>query len=395
MEQTEVSQAAKIAGLNSANLVNLHELREVPQVFRNHIDRGINLIRQGQHAQAIKHFHESGPAQAAECYVSRGADWLINGKPPEIGEVPSIANILAYRSGFRYDKKTIKLASVKAMNIAENDPALQELYHEVALVHLEEWLHALQDRLGKSVAGYEDWEIDVAAYMIGVGIEPTGTFMRRYDRGKELFDDEGIDDSLMKCPALRREAFVRIRRTDGRTQDDWQVVRFHPKTGQAICVRESEEVERDLFPWELAELNEQGVYPFSECQDFIQLFSKITDLKRVWGTEDPFDAKELKSEINLIRQGERDIWTIPRSGGLREQVKRILIKEVDSFEQLYQTIDIVHELFGSRGEHFNVQYLKDVVSRVDREGLNAIRHATRTGGLRDKLKGLVEARMSP
>lgn len=65
------------------------------------------------------------------------------------------------------------------------------LYHNIALLYCEEWLHILQFLRGNQpIAGYKNNEIDVAAYLQNQGVPLTDEFLARYQRRQVLFEGE-------------------------------------------------------------------------------------------------------------------------------------------------------------------------------------------------------------
>ena len=64
--------------------------------------------------------------------------------------------------------------------------APQKLLQDVALVHLEEWLHGLQHLVGKPLAGYENKELDVTTYLLKQGVSLTDNFLSRHGRSKHF-----------------------------------------------------------------------------------------------------------------------------------------------------------------------------------------------------------------
>lgn len=55
-----------------------------------------------------------------------------------------------------------------------------KFYQEAGIVAAEEWIHVLQHTSGKPVAGVVHSEADVAAYLVGSGIELSDDFITRY-----------------------------------------------------------------------------------------------------------------------------------------------------------------------------------------------------------------------
>ena len=69
----------------------------------------------------------------------------------------------------------------------------EEIYHDIALGYAEEWVHALQYLRGASLAGYEDDEVDVAAYLHRQKVPFTSYYLTHYaDRRSSLWRAAGM-----------------------------------------------------------------------------------------------------------------------------------------------------------------------------------------------------------
>jgi hypothetical protein len=291
-------------------------------LFAQFIYKGGELIKQGKYSEAINHFHKEQEAQRAGFLVSRGREQFLSGPPAE-SEIEDIANFVAKNSWFK-DDRTIQLGGAHlGFPQGESNPAVQKLLHEIALVNLEEWLHALQSLKGASIAGYSFYEVDVAAYMHKNNIPMTPAFLRRYDRGLSLYGADGLDDSLSKSPALRKGSFVRVRRSNGAVDENWQINRFDLTTGDIVARQLSDNLERTLTREEVADLNETGVYPFINDQDMEKLFSHLDSLKYIQGSNNLISSTELKKLINQVRFGTASLAEVPRAGGLRLKVAEL------------------------------------------------------------------------
>lgn len=296
--------------------------------FERYANQGGRLIVDGKYAEAIRHFRNKEEAEKAGLHFTLSRELFVDAVSPE--NVESYSNIVAMNSWFLFDGRRITPSGVSIMGRKLNDipdeqmnPAVKNLAHEVALVHMEEFLHGLQFLRGQPLAGFVDSEVDVASYMQRNGIPLTDAFLRRYDRGTFLAGTEGKDDSLSKRPAIRRGVFVNVQRSDGRLEPDWQIVGFNPQTGEAIVRNYAQGVEKQISKDELGSQNPEGIYPFSGSGDFQQLFSTLDHFKKIYGTHHVYDVLQLKQLINAVRGGTEDIDKIPRSGGLRLKVAEL------------------------------------------------------------------------
>ncbi len=303
--------------------------QERAAAFQRHIYQGGKLISGGKYSEAIKYFRNKEEAGKAGLILDIRAHRLGGSILSE--NVESDANWIADKCWFIDSERKIQVSgaysgdkNIMDIPTGQMNQAEKAMAHEVALLHMEEYLHALQFLRGSPVAGFENSEVDVAAYMQKNGIPMTPVFLRRYDRGFYLSGDEGIDDSLSKVPAIRRGVFVNVRRSDGKIESDWQISGFNDQTGDAIVRNYAGDLKKQIPKPELSDLNSEGVYPFVAGKDFQEIFSVIDRLKKIQGTNEVYNAVELKQLINRVRSGNEDLNKIPRSGGLRLKVAELL-----------------------------------------------------------------------
>lgn len=297
--------------------------------YQHYIFEGGKKIIDGDYVSAIKHFRNKEVAANMGFIFSMSRSRFTD--KVDKSDVNSFSNTASMNSWFK-DGGTISPSSVyiSGIDIADKPQAQMSeselaLAHEIALVHMEEFLHSLQKlRGGRPLAGYADSEVDVAAWMSKNNIPLTEAFLARYDRGLTLFGNEGEDDSLSERPAIRRGVFVNVERTNGDVQSNWQVAGFVTQNGDAIVRNFSEDVEKIIPVEELYPLNERGVRPFENISGFVDLFSKLDNLQTIQGSSSTYNSPELKRKINLVRKNEAQIDSIPRSGGLRLKVAEFL-----------------------------------------------------------------------
>ncbi|MBL7078281.1 hypothetical protein ISS42_01315 [Candidatus Shapirobacteria bacterium] len=332
--------------------------------YQAYIMQGVLLMRQARFNDVVSHFLNAPEAKkkalAVGLTLGRGRGHLLDSLPSD-EKIPSLANNAARNSWCRLGKIRISCPAFhpESLHVQSSLPPL--LLQEIALICLEEWLHGEQELTDKPLAthdfsvvsGLTEGEIDVAAYMLQMGIPLTATFLHRYDRG-EILAHHGLlteyqkaDDSLISTPALRKGVFAWVERSDGTIEPNWQIVRFHPRTGDAILVKVDEQITRQVSLQKLVDLrvngdyvNERGLYPFAKANSFEDLFSIIDQLGGIygsWGDKEFFQSADLKRDINQIREwillgqqkGKRlGIKEIPIVGGLREKVKELLVLAV-------------------------------------------------------------------
>lgn len=289
-----------------------------------HIQEGVALIKSAQYKQAINHFREK-KARAIGFSVSRGADRFLTEPPESVEEAMSFANFAAFRSMCSSQPgKTITISGINTDYQYPPNRFQQRLEREISLVHLEEWLHALQFYTGKSLSGYADAEVDVAAFMTDQGIPLTSAFWLRYNRISQLRGEEGIDDTLTIRPVFRKGTFVRVPRKNGAVEEDWQITKFDNQTGDVFTRDTTGESEKIFTREKLSSYNKTGVYPFAGITTVSQLFTRLDQLGSITGSKEKHKAATLKNLINQVRQGNAPIEVITRSGGLRQTVKALI-----------------------------------------------------------------------
>jgi|GEM_PF-6189021 len=307
--------------------------------YMHYIRAGQNLIITGRYKDAITHFKNKVELQKVGFKLGFPRE-VLSADPKTPEEIAYYANLMASFSWFKKDSLTLEIS-----NVHTQEPTPITLLQEISLVALEEWLHGAQYLFKRSLTGYKDHEIDVANYMHQNRILLTNTFLLRYDRGMVLFNNPGADDSMTKLPAFRRGTFVRVIRTSGVVEEDWQINGFNEETGDAFVRKKDPEsktgiLQKEIPISELVDLNKTGVYPFQKARRFEDLFAVINELRRIDGYQVTFDAQTLITLINNIRMGTGNIESIPRSGGLRLKVTELLGKNYDASHLRSHTVSI-------------------------------------------------------
>lgn len=301
-----------------------------PQTKEEFVEKGVELIKNGNYAEAIKFFNNPDYGRKFGVHVSAtGTSRLSEKNPENQSDLVSFSNGFARGCWFHppnmitYGTVHIQKPDGSYMSLEEMP---SEVLFEVAEVSAEEWIHFLQEGQGP-VAGQQDHEVDVAAYLINHGIKPSLAFMLRYDRAEALNRkaEYEYDDSLNERPAFRRGVFVSVPNEIGM----WQIVSFDPQTRSFIVQRtdhsgKKEIKQTDQGYQEFMSANDNGVYPFAGVHDLNGLYQRLSMIKNVWGYSEEFTAQDLQNKIEAVRQGKTGIETIPRSGGLRQVVSQLI-----------------------------------------------------------------------
>ncbi len=163
---------------------------EGPQYLATYIKDGINLVKEKKYEEAIRHLRDPKSAEEVGLNFETDSRSYLVKKDLSQDEADELADRIAYDSGFNHLTKSIKIADVWALGpeiTGKPRPEIpQKLLQDVALVHLEEWLHGLQYLVGKPIAGYEDNELDVTAYLLKQGVSLTDNLLRRHGRSKHF-----------------------------------------------------------------------------------------------------------------------------------------------------------------------------------------------------------------
>ena len=152
-------------------------LAERETYLENFLKNGTRLVKDERYKEAIKYLRNGIVASTLGFNFDDDTRVFFIRKTPDEEGIASIAASIAFNSIFtRGPNKTgtIKIAEISVVGPAiTRKPAPfipPSMWHEVALIHLEEWLHALQYIKGSPLAGESDLEKDVGKYLIQKGI---------------------------------------------------------------------------------------------------------------------------------------------------------------------------------------------------------------------------------
>lgn len=160
------------------------------------IQEGLQLMRDGNFASAVSHFENRNAARVLRFKLTFGRGASVSRIPTE-EDIGNISHVIAMDSlNETIHEGEIGNIKMGTIRIEESlpDNVKQALNHEVALVHAEEWVHALQSLKGP-LAGVEDHEIDVLAYYLQHGVPVTQNFIYRHDRYEWYQNQQQIDNA--------------------------------------------------------------------------------------------------------------------------------------------------------------------------------------------------------
>lgn len=182
-------------------------------MMKRHINKGIELIRDGKYEEAVEHFQNR--ERLGEMDVDGHYPVCVYYRNPSISveDAKRLVNRVALRNmAFNIDDElSIKFGRILFLNEALHEPApgtpeaniVNYVHYEQALMAAEENIHTYQNMDdGKNVtyhpaAGEEtldDYEIDIATTLERFGLPLTQEFLKRYkDRAKRIQADEALD----------------------------------------------------------------------------------------------------------------------------------------------------------------------------------------------------------
>lgn len=161
-----------------------------PRFLERYIGKAIKLVKKENYEQAVKHLRNANMAEAVGLWFDNNARGLGIKKTPDKERIRDLSYFLADNSAFRCDPS--KTGKIKIAYIYSVGPELTgkpapkippQMWQEVALIHLEEWLHALQNIKGSPLTGHKDDQVDVADYLKLKGVPLTKNFVDRW-RGR-------------------------------------------------------------------------------------------------------------------------------------------------------------------------------------------------------------------
>ncbi len=159
--------------------------RSPTDILEEFIERGLEYIKQGDYKQAIKYFRNKDIAKAVGFIYGDARSYIVTKN-----QSPEGIEYLLFGSGLDSSfmhittPPKISLADVSVLQ-SSGGPTVElpeYVFHNVALVHAEEWLHGLQFLKGKPIAGFEDPDIDVAFYLRNHAVPLTESFLKDYGR---------------------------------------------------------------------------------------------------------------------------------------------------------------------------------------------------------------------
>lgn len=162
--------------------------------FTSYIDQGGVLIKEGKFSDAMEHFQNADELAVIGKHLDPSPRTIFTQVQPKPERYASLADQVASYSWSK-EGGMVEISTIHYFAIEPEGTHMKqlppELAHEIALIHMEEWLHCLQDILQASLTGQKSHgldahEIDIAVYMKKHDIPMTEAFLRRYGRKEAL-----------------------------------------------------------------------------------------------------------------------------------------------------------------------------------------------------------------
>jgi len=179
----------QLAGSLTEQNYNGPKIETDPVKLEDFIGQGLNLIKHRQYKAASNYFRNEEMARSlGVAYDPTPLTFVLQDLSPE-EQLTKLINDIANYS--HEEPITIGNFSPHALPARLlNSPGFQSIMSRIdpniALIGAEEWTHTLQNTVKKPLAGYENEEIDVAAYFHKKDVPLTPEFSGRYQRGRYL-----------------------------------------------------------------------------------------------------------------------------------------------------------------------------------------------------------------
>lgn len=173
---------------------------ELIGAFKEYIHNGEALIKEGKYTEAITHFMNSAEAEKVGWEITPARSFLLAKKVPldKIGDYAFQISANSSSQGGRINLSMIIFAD----SVPQQERVLPiELQEQIAVIYLEEWLHALQEITGKPLTDKNmvrktmeefdvgpESEVDMGLYFKQNGIPISPIFLEAYSREKYLKD---------------------------------------------------------------------------------------------------------------------------------------------------------------------------------------------------------------
>lgn len=171
--------------------------------LESHIGKGFDAIKSHDFHGAIDIFSNESAARSFGFVLDKGGVLIVKHPPSTYESTRRIIDTVASHSWFHSprdgsDLGTIEIAGVFPFDVEKRKPVKlppeteKLIFHNVALMNAEEWVHALRFRQGiepveeiGELLGARN-EAEVAAYMLSKGVPLTREFLDRYNRRSNL-----------------------------------------------------------------------------------------------------------------------------------------------------------------------------------------------------------------
>ncbi len=130
------------------------------------------MVAEGRYQEAIRSLQDPQIPRRFGLDIKEGNTFGINSTSEE--ELRHLLASISIRSWFHIETREIEVPDVL---VHEGVEVPAGFWHDLALIHLEEWLHGMQTLNRGSLTGYEDSHDDIAAYFLIHGIPMTNRYV--------------------------------------------------------------------------------------------------------------------------------------------------------------------------------------------------------------------------
>ncbi|HBB76652.1 MAG: hypothetical protein A2186_03570 [Candidatus Levybacteria bacterium RIFOXYA1_FULL_41_10] len=142
--------------------------------YENYVLSAGKMVAEGRYQDAIRSLQDPEIPRRFGIGIREGRGLRLLSKPPSHEKLRGIRTRIALSSWFHIEQREIELGELSASPGVE---VPEELWHDVALIYLHEWLHGLQLLTGGSLTDQADDEIDIGIYLINHGIPLTVNYI--------------------------------------------------------------------------------------------------------------------------------------------------------------------------------------------------------------------------
>lgn len=211
---------------------------------------------------------------------------------------------------------------------------------------------------------------------------PPGTFAYSAE-GIDVSDSEIINlcERFMQGEATDIEGYIK-HDVPNRSQIVSTLIALRDQL-QRVGVPKSTETRQAINDVEDAE-----IISFASCQNLVDIERTFDNTHGLLTSNgDIYTKDHLLTGIERARNtGFSDFLGITRTEGLREQVAKVMLNEVQSFTQLIELLKNIESITGSEGQEYSQEYLLNIVAKWQNNMITPEDRTTRAFGFYDTIQ---------